>query len=58
MYVYGNDKLGRALQNYTLDMLKQTADMVQAAHPGTKPKSKSSKAAVIDYIVEHSTNGR
>jgi hypothetical protein len=28
MYVYGNDKLGRALQNYTLDMLKQTADKV------------------------------
>jgi hypothetical protein len=35
-------------------MLKLTADKVQAEHPGTKPKSKSSKAAVIAYIVEYS----
>jgi hypothetical protein len=58
MYVYGSDKLERALQNYTLDMLKQTAANVQAAHPGTRPRSKSSKAAVIEYIVEYSGNGR
>ena len=51
---YGHDQLARALQDYTLDMLKQTADKVQAEHPGTKPNSRSSKAAVIDYIVEYS----
>lgn len=54
MYVYGDDKLGRALQEYTLDMLKQTADRIQAAHPGTKPKNRSSKQSVIDYIVKYS----
>jgi hypothetical protein len=53
-YVYGDDKLGRALQDYTLYMLKQTAERVQAEHPGTKPTSKSSKAAIIDYIVKYS----
>ena len=52
--VYGYHQLGRALQDYTLDMLKQTADKVQAEHPGTKPKSRGSKAAVIAYIVEYS----
>jgi hypothetical protein len=52
--VYGYHQLNRALQDYTLDMLKQTAANVQAAHPGTKPKSRSSKAAVIDYIVQYS----
>jgi hypothetical protein len=56
--VYGYHQLGRALQDYTLDRLKQTADKIQAAHPGTKPKSKSSKQAVIDYIVAYSSNGR
>ena len=54
IYVYGHAQLGRALQDYTLDMLKQTAAQVQAEHPGTRPKSKSSKAAVIDYIVQYS----
>jgi hypothetical protein len=57
-YVYGDDKLGRALQDYTLFMLKLTAEKVQAEHPGTKPANKNSKAAVIDYIVEYSGNGR
>lgn len=54
IYVYGQDKLGRALHEYTLDMLKQTADGIQAAHPGTKPKSRASKQSVIDYIVQYS----
>lgn len=54
IYVYGQDKLGRALHEYTLDMLKQTADRVQAQHPGTKPKSRASKQSVIDYIVQYS----
>jgi hypothetical protein len=58
IYVYGVDKLGRALQDYTMDMLKQTVENVQREHPGTKPRTKSSKAALIEYIVQYSTNGR
>jgi hypothetical protein len=57
IYAYGEDKLGRALQDYTMDRLKMAAENIQREHPGTKPRSKSSKAALIDYIVEYSTNG-
>jgi hypothetical protein len=53
MYVYGNNKLWRALQDYTLDMLKQTSAKIEAAHPGTKPRNKSVKQSVIDYIVQY-----
>jgi hypothetical protein len=53
--LYGTHQLNRALQDYTLDKLKDTAANVQAAHPGTKPTSKSSKQAVIDYIARYST---
>jgi hypothetical protein len=53
--LYGDHQLDRALQDYTLDMLKETATNVQTAHPGTKPRSKASKQAVIDYIVRYST---
>jgi hypothetical protein len=52
--LYGSHQLDRALQDYTLDMLKETAARVQAAHPGTKPRSKASKQSVIDYIVQYS----
>ena len=52
--LYGSHQLDRALQDYTLDKLKETAAKVQAAHPSTKPRTKASKQAVIDYIVEHS----
>ncbi len=55
--LYGDNQLDRALQDYTLEMLKETAANVQAAHPGTKPTSKASKQAVIDYIVRYSTGG-
>jgi hypothetical protein len=48
----------RALQGYTLDMLKQTAANMHQEHPDTKPRSKSSKAAVTDHSVEYSGNGR
>jgi hypothetical protein len=52
--VYGSHQLDRALQEYTLPILKRTADVVQAAHPGTKPRNKSVKQSVIDYIVQYS----
>jgi len=51
---YGHHQLARALQDYTLDMLKMTADRVQAEHPGTRPANRGRKAAVIDYIVKYS----
>jgi hypothetical protein len=52
--VYGQRQLARALQDYSLDMLKMTADKVQAEHPGTRPANRGRKAAVIDYIVKYS----
>jgi hypothetical protein len=52
--VYGQRQLARALQDFSLDMLKLTADKVQAAHPGTRPANRGRKAAVIDYIVKYS----
>ena len=54
IYVYGADKLGRALQEYSLDRLKQTAESIQQEHPGTKPTSRANKQAVIDYIIRYS----
>lgn len=53
IYAYGADKLARALQEYTLDWLKQTAERIQQEYPGTKPKSRASKQTVIDYIVQY-----
>ena len=59
MYVYGPGKLARALHEYSLDKLKQTAERIQQEHPGTRPASRARKDAVIAYIVEHSEgNGR
>ncbi len=52
--VYERQQLGRALYEYGLDKLKQASAPIEAAHPGTKPKNKSSKQSVIDYIVKHS----
>ncbi|MGO8950175.1 MAG: hypothetical protein ACLQUY_21465 [Ktedonobacterales bacterium] len=54
IHMYGVHQLDRALQDYTLDMLKDTAAKVQSEHPGTKPRSKASKQSVIDYIVQYS----
>jgi|SRR5579872_89378 len=51
--LYGPAQLRAALEDYTLDKLKEAAVSIQQKYPGTKPKSKASKAAVIDYIVEH-----
>jgi hypothetical protein len=52
--LYGRHQLRSALEYYTLDMLKMTADRVQAEHPGTRPANRGRKAAVIDYIVKYS----
>lgn len=55
--VYGRAQLGRALVDYTLDMLKQTAAQVEANNPGTKPANRGRKDALIAYIVEYSNSG-
>ncbi len=48
--VYGNRQLTVALDGYSLQGLKQAAAAVEARNPGTKPKSKASKRALIEYI--------
>ena len=53
-YVYGDNKLDRALQDYLLSMLKQTSSRIEAQHPGTKPTNRADKQSVIDYIVKYS----
>jgi hypothetical protein len=58
IYVYGEDKLPRALQDFGMDLLKEAADNIQREHPGTKPASRTRKSALIEYIVQYSTNGR
>ena len=52
---YGHNQLARALQDFTVDMLKQTANNVQREHAGAKPASRSSRAALIEYIVSHTS---
>ena len=51
--LYGADQLRLALDGYSLVKLKEGMTAVAARNPGTKPKSKASKAPLIDYIVEH-----
>jgi hypothetical protein len=55
IYVYGQDKLARALSNYTLFMLKQTAAKIEQERPGTKPSNRGRKDAVIEYIVKYAS---
>jgi hypothetical protein len=52
--VYGRGQLARALHDYTVDKLKQTAAVIERAHPGTKPKNRGQRDALIAYIVEQS----
>lgn len=51
--VFGHHQLARALQDYSLSMLKETAVDTERTHPGTKPASRTRKADLIAYIVEH-----
>lgn len=53
--VYGHAQLGRALERYSVDMLKQTAVRIEQEHPGTKPTNRGQKKPLIDYIVKYST---
>jgi hypothetical protein len=51
--LYGHHQLKRALQDYSLDMLKRTADELQQRYPGTRPTNRSRRKAVIAYIIEY-----
>ena len=51
--VYGVHQLRKAMGRYTLAQLKEAVEFVQAKHPGTKPKTKSRKEDIIDYIVTY-----
>lgn len=52
--VWGRDQLALALEPYMVDMLKETAALIEAAHPGTKPTNRGRKTSLISYIVQHS----
>lgn len=54
--VYGPDQLREALDLFPLTRLKEGLPAVMERNPGTKPKNKSSKAAIVDYIVQHVTD--
>jgi hypothetical protein len=53
IWVYGADKLGRALHEYTMDTLKSMADRIQQQYPGIKPTNRASRKSLVDYIVAH-----
>jgi hypothetical protein len=53
--LYGNVQLRDALERYTLSILREMAEKVMKNNPGTKPKSKSKRDDVIDYIVSQLT---
>jgi hypothetical protein len=49
--LYGNTQLRLALQGRSVAALKLATAIVERQHPGTKPTSRTQKAALIDYIV-------
>lgn len=52
---YGEAQFETALSRYPLDDLKKASGLVQERNPGTKPKSKARRDALIDYIVQYVT---
>lgn len=51
--LYGARQLREALSVYSLSKLKEALSPVEQRNPGTKPKNKSRKDSIVDYIVEH-----
>lgn len=51
--VYGRAQLARALDEYTVEALKQTAAAYEVKFPGTKPTNRGHRAPIIAYIVAH-----
>jgi hypothetical protein len=50
---YEHDQLRSVLASLTQRSLREAVDIVQSREPNTKPASRSLKADMIDYIVEH-----
>jgi hypothetical protein len=50
--LYGKDQLRLALEVFSLALLKEAAAKLEEEHPGTRPKSKTRRADLIDYIIE------
>lgn len=48
---YGRPQLVRALQDYSVDSLKQTSAQFELKFPGTKPTNRGQRASLIAYIV-------
>ena len=51
--IYGDAQLRTALDSFNLTLLKGAADMVMKRNPGTKPKSRSKRDDILDYIIDH-----
>lgn len=51
--LYGAEQLPLALARYKVPKLKLAAELVQQRNPGTKPKNKGNRDALIDYIVAY-----
>src|SRR5579859_6698765 len=51
--LYGTQQLPLALGRYRLPELLLAAGLVQGRNPGTKPKNKAKRDAVLDYIVRY-----
>lgn len=51
--VYGAHQLREALDLFPLAKLKEGAEAVMERNHGTEPKSRSSKFAALDYIVQY-----
>lgn len=56
--LYGKDQLAQALGNYLMSDLKEATEMVMQRNPGTKPKSKTRRDDLINYIVEYVIKGQ
>jgi hypothetical protein len=55
--LYGDAQLRLALSSYPAATLKKAAAIVEQNHSGTMPTGRSTKAALIDYIVQYVTAG-
>ena len=52
-HVYGDEQWQLALDDYPAPALKQAAGLVEQRNPGTLPKGRLTKPALMDYIVRY-----
>jgi hypothetical protein len=52
-YMYGHAQMQSVLSRGTARDLQQAVGYVQSRNPGTAPRSKSGKQAMIDYIMQY-----